>query len=142
MLRWQRPLGGTMSRIRLALAIATVLAAGIVRGQSVSSSCVGEIKSDGSLDRSACSHVPTGPTGGASGLTSAQQLQLQGTQAIINGLAPVITNMILGDPAAAADKRKLEQQQRLLEQQRQQQLAEQRRQRAEAARLRFEQEQG
>lgn len=125
-----------MSRIRLALAIVSILATGIVGAQSVSHSCVGEIKPDGSLDRSACTSFA--PSGGAGGLNASQQLQLQGAQAVTNAVSGAIANMLSPDPAAKLKKEQEERQQRLDEQRRQEELAEKKRKKEEAARLRFQ----
>ena len=125
-----------MSRIRLALAIVSIFATGIVGAQSVSHSCVGEIKPDGSLDRSACTTFA--PSGGAGGLNPSQQLQLQGAQAVTNAVSGALANMLSPDPAAKLKKEQEERQQRLDEQRRQEELAEKKRKKEEAARLRFQ----
>jgi len=93
---------------------------------------VGEIKPDGSLDRSACGSYA--PSGGAGGLSASQQMQLQGAQAIGAAIGAGLVNMFRGDPNAELQKQQLKQQQDLLEQQRRQEAAEKKRQKDEAFR--------
>jgi hypothetical protein len=111
------------------------LTTGYAYAQPVSSSCVGERMPDGSVNRAGCnpSPAPSAPSqGSGSGLTPAQQMQLQGARDVGSAIGTGISNMLFGSPQdKAAQERRA-----LIEKQEQQQLLEQERRRREAEQIR------